>query len=136
MPRLMSVTLTKEAVVGRRKTETRRAGWLHARPGEVLDLCEKVMGRRKGDPLIRLARVRITSVTREPLNRITDAAVDREGFTSLDLGPWMLDAASPGALARAFVRFYGEHMGALPEDEVTVITWEYLPTPAEWTQRA
>ena len=31
------------------KDVTRRLGWQHLQPGELLQVCRKVMGRRKGD---------------------------------------------------------------------------------------
>lgn len=128
MPRLMSVTLTKQAVIERRKRVTRRAGWQFLEPGTQLTLCEKVMGRRKGDPLVRLAEVRVVSVRREPLDTITDADVEREGFTYADLeayatghGNYSLDS-----LAQRFVRFFVAEMGGQPDQIVTRIEWEYL----------
>jgi hypothetical protein len=135
MPRLMSVTLTRRAVELRQKTQTRRAGWTMLRPGDRLTLCEKVMGRRKGDPLVRLAEVEVVAVRREPLNLITDAEVDAEGF-----GPWEgsdgIDWWPPGSVppsvdvhgepSRRFVAFFTEHMGGAPDQLVTVITWRYL----------
>ena len=129
MPRLMSVTLTKEAVIARRKTETRRLGWLHAKVGDELDLCEKVMGRKKGDPLVKLARVRIVEVYRERLDAITDTEVHREGFTANDLRGWaLLDPRhhAPGHLAEAFVAYFCHHMKCDHDTLVTVIRWEYL----------
>lgn len=137
MARLMSVTLTEQAVVERRKTVTRRLGWLMLKPGDELDLCRKVMGRRKGDPLVRLARVRVTDVRRERLDMITDEEVAREGFTREALsgharlggGSW--DGADDTASAR-FVRFFIDHMGGTREQEVTRIEWEYLASPDSW----
>lgn len=89
MPRLMSVTLTEQAVVERRKTVTRRLGWSALRPGDELDLCRKVMGRKRRDgsvePLVRLCRVRVVSVGQERLDAITDRDVAREGLTAADL---------------------------------------------------
>lgn len=128
MARLMSVTLTEDAVVARRKTQTRRLGWLHARVGDELDLCRKVMGRKKGDPLVRLARVRITEVRREPLDTITSEEVELEGFTAADWslpapGGWVRPSPTP---AEWFVRYFSHHMRCDEATEVTVITWEYL----------
>ena len=134
MPRLMSVTLTKRAVEERHKTETRRAGWSMLRPGDRLTLCEKVMGRRKGEPLVRIVDVEVVSTRREPLNAITDTGVDAEGF-----GPWEgsdgIDWWPPGSVppdnvhgeaSRRFVAFFTEHMGGAPDQEVNVIEWRYL----------
>lgn len=129
----MSVALTEDAVRRRFKTETRRLGWTFLEPGTPLDLCRKVMGRRKGEPLVRVAHVVVTDVRREPLAAITDAAVDREGF-----GPWEgspgLDWWPPGTVppaevhgpaAERFVEFFTAAMRCTPDTEVTVIQWRY-----------
>lgn len=112
MPRLMSVTHTKEAVYTRRKTQTRRAGWTFLHPGDRLTLCEKVMGRRKGDPLVRIVDVEVTGVRREPLNAITAEDVAAEGFPD-----W-----TPGE----FVAFFCREMGGNTTQDVTVVEWRYL----------
>lgn len=134
MPRLMSVALTEQAVRDRRKTVTRRLGWSTLQPGAELDLCRKVMGRRRGDPLVRIARVRVVSVTRERLDAITDDDVLLEGFTADDLRPWRPGPPTPncGTLAENFVRFFCEHMKCEPSTEVTRVEWEYLPRPTSW----
>lgn len=66
MPRLMSVAMTEQAVVDRIKTVTRRKGWWldkngrHlVKVGDRLTLCRKVMGRKPGEPLVRLAEVEV-----------------------------------------------------------------------------
>lgn len=113
MPRLMSVSLTEHQVRDRTKTVTRRAGWLMLRPGDQLTLCRKVMGRRHGEPLDRIAAVEVTSVRREPLNAITGADVAAEGF------PHMTPAE--------FVAFFcATHRGVQADSEVTRIQWRYL----------
>src|SRR5690606_7983375 len=71
MPRLMSVSLTEQAVLERRKTVTRRLGWKFLKRGDRLTLCRKVMGRKKGEPLVRLAEVEVVDVRREPLWNIS-----------------------------------------------------------------
>jgi len=138
MPRLMSVAYTEDAVRAKRKTVTRRAGWTALRPGTELDLCRKVLGRRKGDPLVRIARVCVIDVRRERLDQITDDDARREGFTDEDFThpPWggdglyRLDAINTPALW--FILFFTHHMGGTPEQEVTRIEWEYLPDPSHW----
>lgn len=119
MPRLMSVAFTEEAVRRREKTATRRKGWAFLRPGERITLCRKVMGRRCGEPLVRIVDVRVISVRREPLERITAEEVAREGF--------------PGMSPHEFIRrFFVEAQGIQPADEVTRIEWAYLANaPAE-----
>jgi hypothetical protein len=49
------------------------------RADDQLTLCRKVMGRRPGEPLERIAAVQVTSVRREPLAAITAADVAAEG---------------------------------------------------------
>lgn len=109
----MSVALTEPAVVARRKTVTRRIGWRFAKPGDRLTLRRKVMGRRRGEPLVRLAEVELVSVRREPLDHVTPDDVAREGF----------DGWSP----LRFVQFFTDHMGGDPRQEVTRIEWRYIP---------
>lgn len=136
MARLMSVSHTIDAVRAQRKTETRRGGWWIDKrqrrlvlPGDTLELVEKAMGRKPGEPLVRICQVRVVDVRREPLNAITDAGVAREGFTVLD---WLTDPAHPdrpfvGTPREWFVAFFTHHMGGKPDQIVTVLTWEYLP---------
>jgi hypothetical protein len=115
MPRLMSVSLTEAAVVERRKSVTRRIGWQFLKAGERLTLCRKVMGRRQGEPIVRLAEVEVVSVRRERLSQTTHDDVIREGFP--DLTP------------SEFVWFFCDHFGTKPYDEVTRIEWRYLDAP-------
>lgn len=113
MARLMSVALTEDAVRERRKTVTRRLGWKFLKPGDRLTLCRKVMGRKKGEPLVRIAEVEVVSVRREMLMNISTKDVQREGFP-------------PGATWLDFVHFFCEHMKCSPSEEVTRIEWRYL----------
>lgn len=111
MSRLMSVSLTEQAVVERRKTVTRRIGWTFLKPGDRLTLCRKVMGRKPGEPLVRLAEVEVVGVRREPLMDIDGEDVEREGF---DCTRW------------EFVDFFVEHMRCPYTSVVTRIEWRYL----------
>lgn len=113
MPRLMSVAFTEQAVRDRRKTVTRRAGWLFAKPGDRITLCRKVMGRKPGEPIERLVDVEVISVRREPLAAITPDDVAREGFP--DLTP-----------AEFVDRFFVRAQRMSPGDMVTRIEWRYL----------
>lgn len=112
MTRLMSVSHTEDAVRARTKTVTRRLGWRTLKAGDRLTLCRKVMGRKPGEPLVRIVDVEVVSVRRELLALVTDDDVRREGF--------------PEWSRLEFLRFFGMHMGALPHDEVTRIEWRYL----------
>lgn len=129
MPRLMSVAMTVDAVIERRKTVTRRKGWLMLKPGDRLTLCRKVMGRKSGEPLDRLAEVEVVSVRRESLYRMEErdyagsypprpteyaqTEVAAEGFPALD----------PAEFIR---RFFVDAQGMSITDEVTRIEWRYL----------
>lgn len=148
MARLMSVTLTEQAVVERRKTVTRRLGWKNLKVGDELDLCRKVMGRRRRDgsvdPLVRLARVRVIDVRRERINEIEDDDVAREGLTYEDLRDfdkqwdfcecpepnpdcdWGCGEPDSGRLGTAFLHFFLHHMKVPSGTEVTRIEWEYI----------
>lgn len=113
MPRLMSVALTEEQVRARSKFVTRRLGWEYLCEGDRLWLCRKVMGRRKGEPLVRITLVEVVSVRRERLDAIDQADVDAEGFPDRDPA-W-------------FVGFFcSTHKGCEPTSMVTRIEWKYL----------
>ncbi len=115
MPRLMSVSLTEAAVVARAKTVTRRMGWLNLKAGDRLTLCRKVMGRKKGEPLVRIVDVEVVSVRREQLYNIGTDEVVAEGF--------------PGMTPDEFVEFFcASHKGCQPDSTVTRIEWRYIET--------
>ena len=122
MPRLMSVTLTEQAVVERRKTVTRRLGWTFLKPGDRLTLCRKVMGRKRPDgtvePLVRLAEVEVVSVRRECLNAITVEDIEREGVP--------VDLLPPGAGRWPWVCWFAAAMKCPSNTEITRIEWRYL----------
>lgn len=118
----MSVAFTEAAVRARTKTVTRRKGWQFAKAGDRITLCRKVMGRKKGEPLERIADVEIVSVRRERLDlMLTDLdygfdETEREGMGD-----------SPGRFPSHFVEHYFVNaQGMSPDDEVTRIEWRYL----------
>lgn len=113
MPRLMSVSLTEQQVRDRTKYVTRRMGWDYLRPGDRLTLCRKVMGRKAGEPLVRIVDVEVVDVDRERLDAITANEVRAEGF--------------PGMTPEEFVEFFcASHKGCTPDSEITRIRWRYL----------
>lgn len=128
MPRLMSVAHTTDSVRNRTKTVTRRLGWASLRPGEVITLCPKVMGRRRGDgtvePLVRLCDVEVVSVRREPLSWIDDADVVAEGVPVEVFD--VLDADTEQPPPWEWVRWFAASMGCGPHDIVTRIEFRYL----------
>lgn len=113
----MSVAFTEDSVRSRRKVVTRRKGWRRLSPGTRLTLCRKVMGRKPGEPLVRIVDVEVVSVRRERLDCITDEEVALEGF--------------PGMTAEEFVRrYFVDAQGMCPDDVVTRIEWTYMDRPA------
>jgi hypothetical protein len=118
MPRLMSVAMTTDAVIERRKTVTRRKGWTFLKVGDRLTLCRKVQGRKPGEPLDRLAEVEVVRVWREPLHWITDEEVAKEGFPGMDRVLFMCE-------------FFVDAQGIALTDEVTRIEWRYVDVSTE-----
>lgn len=113
MPRLMSVSLTEQQVRARSKTVTRRLGWRMLKTGDRLTLCRKVMGRKRGEPLVRIVTVEVTELYRERLEEITPEEVTAEGF--------------PDMTPAGFIEFFCRtHRGCEPGTEVTRIGWRYL----------
>ena len=127
MARLMSVSLTEQAVVDRTKTVTRRLGWRFLKAGDRLTLCRKVMGRRQADgtvdPLVRLAEVEVVDVRREHLWAITDGDIARESVDPDLFDEWWSNGQPTPT---AWVQWFCEAMGCRPDDEVTRIEWRYL----------
>lgn len=119
MARLMSVAFTEAAVRERRKTVTRRKGWTFLKPGDRLTLCRKVMGRRNGEPLVRVAEVEVVSVCREHLHNMTlDPTYGRKEVE--------LEGCAPMS-PEDFVYQYFEHKQGIPRNtEITRIEWRYV----------
>jgi len=112
----MSVAVTEDAVRDRTKIVTRRKGWTFLRPGDRLTLCRKVMGRKRGEPLVRIADVEVVDVRRELLCAIRSAGPDemaREGFPGMDVDEFMQ-------------RYFIEAQGIYPLDHVTRIEFRYI----------
>lgn len=133
----MSVAMTTDAVIERRKTVTRRKGWWLDKNGrrllnvgDTLTLCRKVQGRKPGEPIERLAEVEVVSIERHRLDDIFHpldwgfAETEREGFPGME----------PGEFVR---RYFVDAQGMSAFDEVTRIEWRYLddePDPVSRVQ--
>ena len=96
----------------RTKTVTRRSGWRFLKPGDVVNAVETCMGLRRGERMRQICQIRVTHVSREPLNRITPDDVAREGF--------------PSWTPEQFITFYCQNMKSRPTDDVTRIAFEYI----------
>lgn len=119
--RLISFHLTTRQIRDRSKTVTRRLGFAHIQPGELLQAVEKARGVTIEDR-VALAVIRVKSVRREPLHALLDQQcysisdvrreIDREGFP--DLHP------------AEFVEMFCEEMKCLPGVIVNRIEFEYV----------
>lgn len=81
--RNMSFMLTTEQFLDGSKTCTRRLGWWFLEPGELVRGVKKAMGLKKGEKIEPLGIIRVVSMRKEPLNRITPEDVAREGFPGM-----------------------------------------------------
>jgi hypothetical protein len=114
----MSFSLTTPKILARGKTVTRRIGWRFLKPGDLIQAVERSRGREKGEPLHKLAVLRIVNVRVEPLSRlVTDPRygedeLPREGFPC-----WTRDE-----FVDMFMRTHGLKTN---EAEVTRIEFEY-----------
>lgn len=126
MSRLISVAYTTEQVEARVKTVSRRTGWWETKnqvriltPGDHLTACKKVMGRKPGEPLVRITDVEVLDVRREPLIRLlADSAYGAaemvaEGFPGMD----------PEEFIR---RFFEDAQNVDRHSIITRIEWAYL----------
>lgn len=126
----MSVSHTEAAVRARRKTVTRRRGWLFLKAGDRLTLCRKVMGLRPGEKVERITEVEVLSVRRERLDAITAEDIVREGvpvetFTPEVGGPHELSC--PDCQRANWIGWFARTMGGGVDQVVTRIEWRYLP---------
>ncbi len=126
----MSVAYTEDAVVERRKTVTRRKGWWrdkNGRPlvavGDRVTLCRKVMGRKPGEPLVRLVDVEVVSLRRERLAALVDKTFAPEpGYGANE----MIAEGFPGMNPWVFIDRYFVPQGIHLSDAVTRIEWRYI----------
>lgn len=116
--RNISFSLTTPQFLARTKTVTRRLGWLDVKVGELIMGCEKCMGRKPGEPLVRLGVIEVVSVRREPLDEIARVnwgkeECEKEGF--------------PEMRAREFMIFFcRSHKCCKPDTVITRIEFRYL----------
>lgn len=109
----MSFMLTTDQVLKRTKDVTRRNGWLKLKSGDRVKAVRKAMGLKKGERQEVLSIIEIVTVTREPLNAITQEDVIREGF--------------PEMTPAAFVdMFCDSHRGVVPSTVITRIEFRYV----------
>lgn len=111
--RLISVALTKERVLDRSKTVTRRKGWVNVKVGDELQPVDRIMGFKKGERPKKIGGpVRVVSVRRERLEVMPVEDLALEGF--------------PRATLEQFHALYIQANGGDERQFVTRIEWVYL----------
>lgn len=112
MPRLMSFALTTRQTRARKKDVTRRLRWLNLKPGTILQAVEKAQGLKRGEKVVRICLIKVVSVRRERLDKITKDECRREGFPEM----------SPAD----FVKMFCEHNNVAPSAKITRIEFAYI----------
>ena len=82
--RNMAFSMTKDQILNKTKTVTRRLGWWFLQPGDRVQAVEKTQGLKKGQKVKPLAVLEIISTRAEPLCDITQEDVLREGFSNME----------------------------------------------------
>ena len=121
--RNMSFALTTEPVLRQYKDVTRRLGWLHLKPGDLLQPVRKCMGLKPGEKIEKLGPpIRVVSVRRERLDlMLTDTnygfeEVRREGFEQHPTYSWPSEWVG---------MFCATHKGCTPDQVITRIEFAY-----------
>jgi hypothetical protein len=112
MARNMSFAMTTEQVKQKQKTVTRRFGWFFLKPGDEIRAVEKAMGLRKGEKIKPICMIRVVSTRKEPLNSISAADVEREGF--------------PGWTPEQFIGMLVDHYRVQRGAMINRIEFEYI----------
>ena len=112
MPRNMSHALTTEQAYNKTKDVTRRDGWWFLKKGDIIQQVEKAMGLKKGEKIKKIHLVEVVSTYAEPLNKITQEDVIREGF--------------PDWTPKDFVDFYVKESGCKENKILNRIEYKYL----------
>lgn len=121
--RNMSFALTTPQILAGTKTVTRRLGWLHAQPGQLVRPVRKCMGLRPGERIEALrGPLTLLTVRREPLRRMTDDV-------EYGLQECVLEGFGDHPQLRrpsAFVDFFcATHRGCTPDTVVTRLEFSY-----------
>lgn len=110
----ISFALTKQQILARTKTQTRRIGWWKLTVGEVLRPVEKCMGLKPGEKqkIIGDYDIRVVGIRREYLNEISRKECRLEGF--------------PEKTPDEFISGFCVEMKCDPDQIVNVIDFEYV----------
>lgn len=131
--RNISFSLTTPQVRACTKTVTRRLGWANVKVGERLQGCEKCMGRKKGEPLVKLAVIEVVSVRRERLDMLTrykqtgTLTLAKEGaYFEQEAIDEIKREGFPEMTPKQFVSMFCEHMRCQPSKVITRIEFKYV----------
>lgn len=113
--RNMSFFKTTDQIRSGTKTVTRRLGWKFLKPGDRVMAVVKCQGLKKGEKIEKIRPLLIIGVKREPLYKIDDADVLREGF---------LDHI-PNKSRYLFIDMFCELNKCTPETIITRIEFDY-----------
>ncbi len=117
--RNMSYALTTPQVLDSSKTVTRRLGWEHLRPGDLVMACQKCMGFKAGETIQRLRIIIIVGNRLEPLDRMAtdraygDSEAIKEGF--------------PHMTGAEFVEMFASNMACQRSRVINRIEFRYVP---------
>lgn len=120
----MSFALTKQPMLERRKTVTRRIGWTFLKVGDLLQPVEKCMGLKPGESIVKIGGpIRVVDLRREPLRAMQDFV--RYGVLECELEgfgdhPY---CCVPSGFVPMFCR---SHRGCTPDTVVTRIQFEFM----------
>lgn len=109
------------------KDITRRLEWLWAKPGMRVMACRKCMGRKAGEPLVRIREIEIVSVRREHL----DALLNRDEYNASMAQQECNREGFPELTPAQFVAMFCKHMNCHPHRFVTRVEFKYVNAQAE-----
>lgn len=111
--RRMSFMLTKEQILNQTKTVTRRNGWNHLMPGDLIQPVEKCMGLKKGEKQVKLGTpIRVKAISVQRLYQITKAECVLEGF--------------PHMFPEDFIEMYCKANNCKRDKQISRIEFEYV----------
>jgi hypothetical protein len=127
--RAISCSHTDRAVLERSKDVTRRVGWLFLVEGAKLRVVKKAMGLKKGERQERLAVVRVTRVSKEPLSALLDdPSYGREELIREGVHDHPMVRGSPERFCAWFLTCVAARLRPTLRTPLTRIQWEYLST--------
>lgn len=121
--RNMSFFKTTDQIRSGTKTVTRRLGWKFLKPGDRVMAVVKCQGLKKGEKIEKIRPLLIVGVNREPLYKIENEDVIKEGFLfSIDPNA---DKTQGACFRYSFIDMFCELNKCTPETIITRIEFDY-----------